>query len=670
MKVPLLAFAALAFATAASAQKTSPIGQNQASGVAVPPSKTALAPAAPGRAILTGSNGSNLVGPNDNCSSATAISGPGPFSFDTVGANTDGPSACGLFTADVWFNWTASASGSFTVSLCGGASFDTEVAVYAGTSCVGTQLACNDDFCGLQSQTSFTAVNGSVYKIRIGGFAGAQGTGTFTIQPPAPPSSDDCTGAQLISGPGPFAFSNIGATTGAQGQANANCNFFGQLGIDSDVWFTWTAGSSGIAHLSLCGGTSMDSKVAVYAGAGCPSAPALACNDDFCGLQSSLCFPVTNAQAYTIQLGNYPGAAAGSGTFVITLAPPPSPCQYDDGTTENLLGWLAGGEMVWLNRFGSTSGSTSVSTIQVAWGSALFPGNGPGNGSPAKVAIWDDPNDDGDPSDAVLLQVVNTTVAAVDTDTFNTIPITPVTVNGVFFLGAGLAHSVGQFVAPMDQTCVTPGVSWFFGNDNTTPADYANLLNNAHPPATFDSAGFPANVLVRGSCSAHPGATFCEPGLNGWIACPCGNAPSGPARGCDNSSGTGGATLTDVGVAHLSADTVVFTTTAERPTALSIVLQGNAAIPPGLAYGDGVRGTGGLLKRLYVKAAVGGSITAPVGADPTVSARSAALGDPIAPGTFRFYQVYYRDPANYGCAFLPGGATFNISVGSKILWTP
>ena len=68
-----------------------------------------------------------------------------------------------------------------------------------------------------------------------------------------------------------------------------------------------------------------------------------------------------------------------------------------------------------------------------------------------------------------------------------------------------------------------------------------------------------------------PMTSLCEPGSSGVIACPCSNPPSGPGRGCDNSSSTGGANLSASGVASLSADTLVFTTSDEKPTAVSIV---------------------------------------------------------------------------------------------------
>ena len=165
-----------------------------------------------------------------------------------------------------------------------------------------------------------------------------------------------------------------------------------------------------------------------------------------------------------------------------------------------------------------------------------------------------------------------------------------------------------------------------------------------------------------------PGTDICIPGASGVMNCPCANPPSGGNRGCDNSSATGGAELSSAGAASLGGDTVVFSTSDEKPTATSIVLQGNALISSGVTFGQGVRCAGGTLKRLYVKTASGGAITAPAGGDPTVSARSASLGDTISSGTQRWYSVYYRDPTVLGgCSAL---STFNITQTQEITWAP
>ncbi len=116
-------------------------------------------------------------------------------------------------------------------------------------------------------------------------------------------------------------------------------------------------------------------------------------------------------------------------------------------------------------------------------------------------------------------------------------------------------------------------------------------------------------------------------------------------------------------------DSLVFTTTGEKPTATSIVLQGTTSASAGIVYGQGVRCVAGALRRLFVKTAVSGSITAPdFGAgDPTVSARSAAKGDLIQPGQSRWYLVYYRDPIVLGGC--PASSTFNATQTGRIDWS-
>jgi Tol biopolymer transport system component len=164
--------------------------------------------------------------------------------------------------------------------------------------------------------------------------------------------------------------------------------------------------------------------------------------------------------------------------------------------------------------------------------------------------------------------------------------------------------------------------------------------------------------------------SICSPGQDGVAACPCSNPPGGSDRGCDNSASTGGASLSAAGAAYLSMDTIVFTTTGEKPTATSILLQGTAVLPNGAVYGQGIRCVGGSLVRLYTKIASLGSITAPdfAAGDPTVSVRSAARGDAFGPGASRSYLVYYRDPVVLGgCA---ASSTFNATQSGYVTWSP
>jgi hypothetical protein len=126
---------------------------------------------------------------NDDCAAAVSV-GDGSTPVHNLGATTDGPAepaSCNFFgdpqiTADVWYRYTASCTGTATINLCTVA-YDTELAVYPNScpSAGGTVIACNDDACAFGSQVSFPTVNGTAYLVRVGGYQGFQGTATMTI---------------------------------------------------------------------------------------------------------------------------------------------------------------------------------------------------------------------------------------------------------------------------------------------------------------------------------------------------------------------------------------------------------------------------------------------------------------------------------------------------------
>ncbi|MEM1450968.1 MAG: lectin-like protein [Planctomycetota bacterium] len=130
---------------------------------------------------------------SDDCASAQAISGSGPFAYDTAGATTDGlpDPLCSFFSNDdifddVWFSWTAADSGDHILSLCSNTTGDSKIAVYAG-ACGSAPIACNDDSCSLVSELTFTATSGQMYLFRIGNFAAGGGSfGDLTVRLDAP----------------------------------------------------------------------------------------------------------------------------------------------------------------------------------------------------------------------------------------------------------------------------------------------------------------------------------------------------------------------------------------------------------------------------------------------------------------------------------------------------
>ena len=146
-------------------------------------------------------------------------------------------------------------------------------------------------------------------------------------------------------------------------------------------------------------------------------------------------------------------------------------------------------------------------------------------------------------------------------------------------------------------------------------------------------------------------------------SCPCLN--SGAAgHGCANSQVAAGALLGASG--GTLPDTVVLSSSGELTTALSIFLQGNARIAS-VTFGDGLRCAGGNLKRIGLKNAVAGTASYPEAGDPSITLRSAALGDSIAPGSSRYYQAYYRDASLVFCPAPPGN-TWNATQALQIVW--
>ncbi|MBK7644328.1 MAG: hypothetical protein IPJ19_15005 [Planctomycetes bacterium] len=164
--------------------------------------------------------------------------------------------------------------------------------------------------------------------------------------------------------------------------------------------------------------------------------------------------------------------------------------------------------------------------------------------------------------------------------------------------------------------------------------------------------------------------SICDPLDAAVLDCPCNNPPASPGRGCDNSSATGGAMLAASGVASLSADTLAFSTTGEKPNATSILLEGDSVLATGAPFGQGVRCVGGTLRRLYTKTAHNGAVLVPdlAASDPTVSARCAQLGVAITLGETRVFLVYYRDPLVLGgCA---ATSTYNATQSGAVLYAP
>ena len=168
-------------------------------------------------------------------------------------------------------------------------------------------------------------------------------------------------------------------------------------------------------------------------------------------------------------------------------------CEWalDDGAHENSLG-LDGAEwdMAWGHWWDANdSGCGWVTTVQIAWGNTL-----PTTGV---VMIFNDPNNDGDPSDILaandLLASVNVISAEENTGTFIDYPVGQVAVDGVFFITVVGHGFLNDFPAAMDETAPpATGVAWL--NYNMDPAD---PWTAASGPILMEGIGLPCEWMLR-----------------------------------------------------------------------------------------------------------------------------------------------------------------------------
>lgn len=130
--------------------------------------------------------------------------------------------------------------------------------------------------------------------------------------------------------------------------------------------------------------------------------------------------------------------------------------------------------------------------MATTFGSSLHT-HGPANGDPCWIYVWDDPNNDQDPVDAVLLGQGTGVVANTNTNIDNFFMLdTPVEVHGGFFVACHVWQEAGVYAAPMDETTPYGGQAWFMGGAVFDPADLSTTLRYE-----MGSILFPANWLLQ-----------------------------------------------------------------------------------------------------------------------------------------------------------------------------
>lgn len=540
--------------------------------------------------------------------------------------------------------------------------------------------------------------------------------------------ADSCATAEVISGIGVFNFDTSSATTGTQGQLSPFCFQRDAIGVAFDVWFDWTARSMETVQVSTCGLTLVDTKIAVWdttvfssTNGTCPpgNGGMVACIDDLSPAirQSKLVFNAIQGRHYLIQIGSYPGSSSapaspgGAGGFSIEYLPNPnlSACSLDDGESDAVVGVSSAPNAgtCMLGRCGTLGETARISGVEVAWGGLVnAPSSTLVDGTPVRVALWEDPNDDGRPADAVLIEEVATTIQHHDTDIMNVVPFAAThVVVGYYFVGAMYQNPAlpppdhRPFAIDWDNADVSPfdpdhllapsQARCFVGWRQGAPFNSADLSASGNTSAptgfaggvfsgSFESLAYNTLPLIRPICAPEAGRSTCSNdtlGTDHVTPCPCGNQGA-LGNGCSNSMNSAGARLTAYGVT--SDDDV------SQPGPTPIVLR-SAGLPSSsytmflqhdavgdTVFHDGVLCAGGSLVRLRGRPA-GAQQFEPPGvalfpnsffAQDSTTTLSSRGGVAVGSGLIRHYAAWYR---NASMSFCPPD-TANVSNGVTIVW--
>ncbi|MDZ4773957.1 MAG: hypothetical protein SGI72_12580 [Planctomycetota bacterium] len=444
----------------------------------------------------------------------------------------------------------------------------------------------------------------------------------------SPPPNDVCASATLLPGTSTVT-GNLAAATN---DALASCDAGGTG--SRDLWYSISGGANGgLLSLATCGTTAVtDTVVTVYNSCG---GTELACSDDCGGTPCTgptSCLsgiPLAAAQLVSIRVSDK--GLGGCGEFVMAVTFIATPPPNDDCNTPIVLPGPG------LYAFDTTSATTGTQgqglTIPCATTSSI------------KKDIWYTYTA---ASTGTLTLTTCGLTTSTDTDTKITV-----------YNGAGCPVSPSGYACD-DDSCTTP-----FPELNTNlvvPITCGQVitiqLGNYSTALTVNIVGS-MGVTESGTPCATPSTTFCTGDAVGTTCLACGN--NGAAgRGCANSGFAGGTRLANSGIASVSADTLVLTTTDITGPGLFFQANGLAANP--ITFGDGMLCAAAGILRLGVVFPTAGSSSYPGGLTPNPITIG---GGPIFASDVKHYQCWYRDAIAFCTA-----STFNTSNGISLTWGP
>lgn len=153
--------------------------------------------------------------------------------------------------------------------------------------------------------------------------------------------------------------------------------------------------------------------------------------------------------------------------------------QIDDGIGDESIGVTTPGlSWTWMNSFNAVGGQDQITSVSIMWGQVS-------DGLAALVKIWDDPNNDGNPNDRVLLNTLEVVISNANTDVFSLYDIADTLVSGSFFVGVEMASDSNMYPARIDFTLPHQQRSW------------VGTLDGQIAMNLIDNYGYAGNWMIR-----------------------------------------------------------------------------------------------------------------------------------------------------------------------------
>jgi len=227
--------------------------------------------------------------------------GPAITSGDTSGDDNDlAPSCGGADGPDRVLEFTSTGAGTYTFDTFGSA-FDTKIALFSDCA---SELACNDDSGGLQSQLQLDMGANQSVLVVVDGYSG--GSGPWVLNIAAPGAAFPCQDQDIGGAVG------ASVASGNSGVGDDDLDPSCGLGNAADQAIRFTAPAAAQYTFDTFG-SAYDTVLSVWS----DCATQTSCNDDTGGLQSEVVLNLAQGQAVIVLVDGYNGA---TGNWVLNVA--------------------------------------------------------------------------------------------------------------------------------------------------------------------------------------------------------------------------------------------------------------------------------------------------------------------------------------------------------------